>query len=240
MHIMLTGHRGYIGTELLKRLSKNNSIVGFDLIDGQDLATIPLKEKFDLIIHLAGKSGVRDSFNNPNDYWFNNLEVFKRILNIYGDTTRILYASSSSAAEPELNPYAASKFLMEIAASKYANTLGMRFHTVYSANPRKGMFIQKLIDQELQYTTNHFRDFIHLEDLCDAIELLISTNLTDIIDIGTGKPVLISDLAPDYPVKIDTYGERQETRANISHLTSLGWQPKYEIKKFLTRCLCTK
>jgi len=236
MHIMLTGHRGYIGTELLKRLSKNNSIVGFDLIDGQDLATIPLKEKFDLIIHLAGKSGVRDSFNNPNDYWFNNLEVFKRILNIYGDTTRILYASSSSAAEPELNPYAASKFLMEIAASKYTNTLGMRFHTVYSAHPRKGMFMQKLINKELQYTTNHYRDFIHLEDLCNAIELLIQTDLTDVIDIGTGKPVLISDLAPNYPVKIDTYGERQETRANISPLTSLGWQPKYDIKKFLTTC----
>lgn len=236
MHIMLTGHRGYIGSELLNRLRKNHSIVGFDLLDGQDLASIKLIEKFDLIIHLAGRSGVRESFNNPHDYWFNNLEVFKRILNIYGDTTRILYASSSSAAEPELNPYAASKFLMEIAASKYTNTLGMRFHTVYSANPRKGMFMQKLIDKELQYTTNHFRDFIHLEDLCDAIELLIPTNLTDIIDIGTGKPVLISDLAPDYPVKIDTYGERQETRANISHLTSLGWQPKYDIKKFLTTC----
>ncbi len=57
---MLTGHRGYIGSQLLKRLRKNNSIVGFDLIDGQDLATIQLKEKFDLIIHLAGRSGVRD------------------------------------------------------------------------------------------------------------------------------------------------------------------------------------
>ena len=155
MHIMLTGHRGYIGTELLKRLTKNHSVVGFDLVDGQDLATVPLKEKFDLIIHLAGLSGVRDSFNNVAGYWRNNLEVFKRLLSIYGDTTRILYASSSSAAEPELNPYAATKFLMEIAASKYPWTLGMRFHTVYSASPRKGMFMQKLVDKELTYVTNH-------------------------------------------------------------------------------------
>ena len=233
MHIMLTGHRGYIGSQLLNRLRKNHSIVGFDLLDGQDLASIKLIEKFDLIIHLAGRSGVRDSFNNPHDYWFNNLEVFKRILNIYGDTTRILYASSSSAAEPELNPYAASKFLMEIAAAKYTNTLGMRFHTVYSANPRKGMFMQKLIDRELEYTTNHYRDFIHLEDLCDAIELLIQSDFTDVIDIGTGNPVLISDLAPNYPVKINTYGERQETRANTGKMELLGFRPKYEIKKFL-------
>ena len=230
---MLTGHRGYIGSELLKRLRKNNSIVGFDLVDGQDLASIQLKEKFDLIIHLAGRSGVRDSLYNPNDYWYNNLEVFKRLLDIYGNNTRILYASSSSAAEPELNPYAASKFLMEIAAAKYINTLGMRFHTVYSANPRKGMFMQKLIDNELEYTTNHYRDFIHLEDLCDAIELLIQSDFTDVIDIGTGNPVLISDLAPNYPVRISTYGERQETKANTDKMESLGFRPKYDIQKFL-------
>lgn len=230
---MLTGHRGFIGTELLKRLTKNHSVVGFDLIDGQDLASVQLKEKFDLIIHLAGKSGVRDSFFNPGDYWFNNVEVFKRILSIYGENTRILYASSSSAAEPELNPYAASKFCMEIAASKFPWTLGMRFHTVYSATPRKGMFIQKLLDNELEYTTNHFRDFIHLEDLCDAIELCIDSSYTDIIDIGTGKPVLISELAPAYPIRTSTNGERQETCANTQLMEMLGFTPKHDIKTFL-------
>jgi len=233
MHIMLTGHRGYIGTELLKRLTKNHSVVGFDLVDGQDLLTVPLKERFDLIIHLAGVAGLRDSFEDPKSYWYNNVEVMKRLLSIYGNNTRILYASSSSAAEPELNPYAASKFLMEIAAANYINTLGMRFHTVYSANPRKGMFMQKLINNELEYTTNHYRDFIHLEDLCDAIELLIQSDFTDVIDIGTGNPVLISVLAPNYPVRIATYGERQETRANTDKMESLGFRPKYDIQKFI-------
>jgi len=233
MHIMLTGHRGYIGTELLKRLTKNHSVVGFDLVDGQDLATVPLKEKFDLIIHLAGLSGVRDSFNNVAGYWRNNLEVFKRLLSIYGDTTRILYASSSSAAEPELNPYAATKFLMEIAASKYPWTLGMRFHTVYSASPRKGMFMQKLIDKELTYVTNHYRDFIHLEDVCDAILLLIDSDYKDVIDVGTGEPILISELAPGFPIKTNVHGEREETRANTTHMSNIGFKPKYNIKKFL-------
>ena len=230
---MLTGHRGFIGTELLKRLTKNHSVVGFDLVDGQDLLTVPLKERFDLIIHLAGVAGLRDSFEDPKSYWYNNVEVMKRLLSIYGNNTRILYASSSSAAEPELNPYAASKFLMEIAAANYINTLGMRFHTVYSANPRKGMFMQKLINNELEYTTNHYRDFIHLEDLCDAIELLIQSDFTDVIDIGTGNPVLVSELAPTYPVKAATYGERQETRANTDKMESLGFRPKYDIQKFI-------
>tara|TARA_B110000238_G_scaffold2932_1_gene2877 strand:+ start:2411 stop:2752 length:342 start_codon:yes stop_codon:yes gene_type:complete len=107
---MLTGHRGYIGSRLLERLKKDNSVVGFDLQDGQDLYDCDLLEKFDLIVHLAGKSGVRESTNDPAGYWRNNVEVSQRIFKRYGDDTRILYASSSSAYEPDLNPYAASKY----------------------------------------------------------------------------------------------------------------------------------
>ena len=65
---MLTGHRGYIGSHLLPILTKKHSVVGFDLQDGQDLYDVELNEKFDLIIHLAGKSGVRESLNDPAGY----------------------------------------------------------------------------------------------------------------------------------------------------------------------------
>ena len=109
---MLTGHRGFIGSHLLERLKKNNSVVGFDLKDGHDLLDIDLNEEFDLIIHLAGKSGVRESINDPAGYWRNNVEVTKRLLARYQDT-RMLIASSSSAYEPHLNPYAASKKIVE-------------------------------------------------------------------------------------------------------------------------------
>lgn len=234
MHIMLTGHRGYIGTALTKKLKKNHSIVGFDLLDGQDLHTIPLKERFDLIIHLAGRSGVRESITNPAAYWYDNVELSKRIFEIYGETTRILYASSSSAYEPDLNPYAASKLCIEKAASRCINTLGMRFHTVYSENSRPGMFIQKLKDNTLTYTTNHYRDFIHIEDLCQAILLCIEHEVVGIIDIGTGVSTSIRELAPNLPVHLNTVGERQITCANTKILHTLGFEPKYNINKFLS------
>ena len=88
MHIMLTGHRGFIGSTLLRKLTKEHSVVGFDLKDGwdrdnlnnsQDLLTCEFKEEFDLIIHLAGKSGVRESINDPAGYWRNNVEASKRL-----------------------------------------------------------------------------------------------------------------------------------------------------------------
>ncbi len=233
MHIMLTGHRGYIGSHLLKRLRKNNSIVGFDLQDGQDLFDCNLSENFDLIIHLAGQSGVRESINDPAIYWRNNVEVSKRIFARYPDT-RIMFASSSSAYEPDLNPYAASKYIVEENAERYIDTLAMRFHTVYDDKPRKGMFIQKLIDGELEYVTNHYRDFIHIEDLCDAIELLIQSRYSGTVDIGTGKPFRVRDFAPDVPIRLNTPNERSWTCANMERLRTLGFNPKHSVEKLLT------
>src|SRR6056300_1586397 len=239
MRIMLTGHRGFIGSALLNRLKKNNEIIGFDVRDGmdQDLLHCEFKEEFDLIIHLAGKSGVRESLSDPAGYWMNNVEATRRLFERY-EGTRILYASSSSAYEPDLNPYAASKFIMEELAERYnaGNMIGMRFHTVYSDScPRKNMFFNKLRNGTLEYTTTHYRDFIHLEDVLDAIEILIAKpHVNGTIDIGTGNPVRIQDLAPDLPVRLNTPGERNWTCANIEKMRALGFKPKYTVEKFLT------
>ena len=172
MKILLTGHLGFIGKSLYDRLwLRGYTVHGLDLLEDLDIITCPLDYKVDLVIHLAGKSGVRESINDPNAYWMNNVEGTKRIFNTFSKNTRILYASSSSAYEPALNPYAASKFLIDQIAPK--NSVGMRFHTVYSHQPREGMFLEKLINGTLEYVTEHSRDFIHIEDLCDAIELII-------------------------------------------------------------------
>lgn len=236
MRILLTGHKGFIGAKLMNRLVRQHEVVGLDLVDGDDLlfCEFPPNE-FDLIIHLAGRSGVRESIKDPASYWMNNIEASRRLFDRYKDT-RILYASSSSAYEPDLNPYAASKYVLEELAARYDNTLGMRFHTVYSDScPRENMFFNKLVNGTLEYTTRHSRDFIHLEDVLDAIEILIKKDyVKGTIDIGTGNPVRIQDLAPDLPVRLNTPGEREWTCANTEKMKALGWKPKYTVEKFLT------
>ena len=236
MNILLTGHRGFIGSRLLNALNLNHKVTGIDLVDGDDLLTCELPNvDFDLIIHLAGRSGVRESIKDPSAYWMNNIEASRRLFEAYPDT-RILYASSSSAYEPDLNPYAASKYCLEELASRYPDTLGMRFHTVYSHDcPRENMFFNKLLNNELEYTTKHYRDFVHLQDVLDAIDLLIkATHVKGTIDIGTGNPVKIRDLAPELPIRLNTPGERQFTCANTKKIKALGWKPKYTVEKFLT------
>ena len=127
---------------------------------------------------------------------------------------------------------------MEELAERYnaGNMLGMRFHTVYSDScPRENMFFNKLRNGTLEYTTKHYRDFIHLEDMLDAIEILINKpHIKGTIDIGTGNPVRIQDLAPDLPVRLNTPGEREWTCANMEKMKALGFKPKYTVEKFLT------
>jgi UDP-glucose 4-epimerase len=237
MKILITGHKGYIGSKLYATLSSDgHSITGIDLKSNDDLLTCEFPNiKFDVIIHLAGRSGVRESLKDPASYWMNNVEASRRLFERY-PTTRILYASSSSAYEPDLNPYAASKRVLEDLADRYPNTLGMRFHTVYSDScPRENMFFNKLLNGTLEYTTRHSRDFVHLLDVINAIKLFLTKpKLKGIIDVGTGVPIKIQDLAPALPVRLNTPGEREYTCADTILIKSLGWKPKYSVEKFLT------
>ena len=235
MNILLTGHKGFIGSSLLKALELNHTVTGIDLVNGDDLLTCEFpNQEFDLIIHLAGRSGVRESIKDPAAYWMNNVEASRRLFDRY-ENTRILYASSSSAYEPDLNPYAASKYVLEELASRYPNTLGMRFHTVYSNTPRKNMFFDKLFNDKLEYVTRHYRDFVHLYDVIDAIYILIEADyVKGVLDIGSGAPIKIQDLVSNLPIKLTTPHEREWTCANIEKMKALGFKPKYSIKEFLT------
>lgn len=235
MKILLTGNKGYIGSWLEKRLEEKHEVIGVDIKADYDLLTETLfaEDKFDAVIHLAGKSGVRESLEDPASYWYNNIEVTRKIFSRFKNT-RVIYASSSSAYEPELNPYANSKWVMEQLALDHSNALGMRFHTVYSEEPRKGMFLDKLINGTLTYTTNHLRDYIHIEDVCDTIIRCLNNGEKGVMDVGTGHSIRVRFLAPHLPVRLNTPYERQHTQANTKRMTDLGILPKYNIIKFLT------
>ena len=232
MKILITGNKGFIGSELSKRLEeKNHKIFGIDIKDGKNIFTAELPE-VDLVIHLAAIGGVRESMSDPKKYWDMNVEGTRKILEHY-QKTRVLYAGSSSQYEPHLNPYAATKNVIEYI--HHPNSVCMRFHTVYSKTPRFNMFFDKLLNGKLEYVTNHKRDFIHVEDLCSAILCIIDNPFfKGPLDIGTGQNIRIRDIAPNLPVKEITLGEREETLADLTKIKSLGWKPKWTVQKFLS------
>ena len=231
-NILITGDKGFIGSRLSQVLrEKGHTITGLDIKNDGNILDAEFPTNIDTVIHLAGRGGVRESMADPKAYWYTNVEGTKRILNHYKDI-RILVAGSSSQYEPHLNPYAASKHVIE--KIPHNNVCFMRFHTVYGDIPRANMFFDKLLNNKLDYVTNHERDFIHIEDLMNAIQILMESNFTGPIDVGTGQTVRISDIRPDLPIKENTPGERNKTQANTDLMTELGFRPKYTVKNFLT------
>lgn len=235
MNILLTGSDGFIGQNLHNHLKENHNIICLDKSSGNDLLNCDLKHNVDLVIHLAGLSGVRDSLNNPTEYWTNNVIAGQRLFDFFKDT-RILYASSSTAHEPWRNPYAISKYALELIAP--TNSVGMRFTTVYGPNAKKDMLVPRILRNDVPFIhTNHTRDFIHVNDVISAIETLMSSDFTGVLDIGTGETNNLVQLVDYFGIECERLvgkeNERLDNKADISILKDLGWKPKVDLYSYI-------
>lgn len=238
----MTGTEGTVGSSLLKFMrEKNYEIVEFQG-DIRDKAAWNVYDYgggyWDGVIHLAAIPGVRRSFKEPEYYFDVNVNGTQNALDFARRcNAKILYASSSNAYEWWGNPYAATKKMNEIQAQHY-NAIGMRFHTVWPGRP--DMLFMKLLNKEVTYVNeNHYRDWIHIDDLCEAILIIfekfyILKKDYSVLDIGTGHATPVSEVARvmgfdgEYRLENPT-GERVITKANIEPLLSVGWTPKRNI-----------
>ena len=116
MNVLVTGHKGFIGSyvfDYLKTKFENSKIVGLDFPDDiRDFIRFLACDtiKYDVIIHLAAFAALRDSIENPDKFWENNVVKSKALFDYCGrNNIRLLYASSSSVQEWWLNPYAIIK-----------------------------------------------------------------------------------------------------------------------------------
>jgi nucleoside-diphosphate-sugar epimerase len=154
---------------------------------------------------------------------------------------RIIYASSSTAVEPDKNPYALSKKTLEKLAP--FNSVGLRFTTVYGPNARESMLIPMICNGAVKYiNTNHSRDFIHVQDVCDAIKVVMQKPIKGVIDIGTGKSHKLLDIMGRFNIngfdkKIGGDTERLDNKADISVLRQFEWKPKIDLEDYLMKKL---
>ena len=239
MNILLTGSEGFIGKNLQNFFKDRYNLICLDKKTGNDLLTCDLDYDVDLVIHLAGLSGVRDSLDNPVEYWTNNVVASHRVFKQFKNGPKILYASSSTAREPWRNPYAMSKFYMETIAPH--NALGMRFTTVYGPGAREKMLIPRLLRDDVPYiNVDHNRDFIHITDLMTAIGFLIVNKVKKrkVIEVGTGVSNNLLDILSHLNMevkdkRVGTIYERKDNKANISVLKELGWSPTIDLFEYL-------
>ena len=239
LKILLTGSHGFIGHHLRKKLSQKYKVLYIDKKINKNLLYCNLNHNVDLVIHLAGYSGVRESFKNPFNYIINNIicswRLFKQFKN-----TKILYASSSTVKEPFKNPYAFSKYIVEKIAP--SNTVGMRFTTVYGPKAPKNMFVPLLLKNKLKYVNkNYIRDFIHVEDVVSAIETIIKKNYCKpTINMGSGDIYKLNKLEKFFKnvkFKKGNMFEMKNNMLNIKELKKLKWRKKNTLTKYISQVL---
>ena len=206
--------------KILKKNKINFKFFKIDLADYNKLNSIFSKTNINIVINLAAQAGVRYSINNPKVYVESNINGFFNILDIsknhniknfyyastssvYGDTKKFPNREIDTTDNP-LSFYAATKKSNEVLAHAYSKiynmkTTGLRFFTVYGPYGRPDMalfkFTKNILNNKIIKIYNngeHTRDFTYIDDVINAIVLLIShknKNLYEIYNIGSSKPI---------------------------------------------------
>lgn len=96
MRILVTGHRGHVGTPVARRLAASgHEVIGFDRADGQDLLDADQVQAFahgcDAIVHLAGLA--HDTAGTPEEITTANVQGTAHVL--AAATVRVIHFSSA-------------------------------------------------------------------------------------------------------------------------------------------------
>ena len=210
MKILVTGHRGFIGSRISQYLmSKGHEVEGWEWQPG----LIPSTEDYDWCIHTGAISST--TYTDVNQILEQNFEFSVRLVQVCENFgTNFQYASSASvygesgnfreagAVLPQ-SPYAWSKYLFDRFVNQYKDEFeiivqGFRYFNVYGeGEEHKGdqaspvtKFAQQAKEQGIiklfEGSENYKRDFVSVEDLCRLHEKMFSVDKSDIFNAGTG------------------------------------------------------
>lgn len=222
--ILVTGSTGFIGRRLVdKLLTIGHEVVAIsrkygDIADEAVWHKLPVAE---VVIHLAGKTFVPDSWKKPLNFIKTNFHGTVCALNYCKtNNAKIIFLSSYLYGQPEKlpiseiaplkanNPYALSKKLSEEACHFYAdfysiNTIILRPFNVYGPGQGEQFLIPSIIKKISvgeKITVKDLepkRDYVYIDDLIDAIIKSLSIDSFDnlnIFNVGTGVSHSVGDV----------------------------------------------
>ena len=193
---------------------KNFKFYKVDIEDREALKELFKSNKFDAIINLAARAGVRYSIENPYIYYTTNVMGTLNLLELAKDfnvpkfalaSTSSLYAGQPMPFKEDLpvnqpiSPYAASKKAAEVLCYTYHYLYGidvtvLRYFTVYGPAGRPDMSIFRFIkwimeDKPVQIYGDgtQSRDFTYVDDIAEGTIKALKPLGYEIINLGGGK-----------------------------------------------------
>ena len=207
----------------IQALAKSFEFVEGDLMDRVALDELLGSVRFDQIIHLAARAGVRPSLQDPALYQRVNVEgtvnlleaarlngVKKIILasssSVYGVNSKVPFAESDSIS-CVISPYAASKLACEALGHVYHHVYGLdvavlRFFTVYGPRQRPDLAIHKFASliragRPIPVFGNgsSARDYTYITDILDGVMACTGKEFGyEIFNLGESETVNLNRL----------------------------------------------
>jgi len=200
------------------------NLVEADIRDRAALEEVFDNSRFDCIVHLAARAGVRPSLKEPELYCETNINgtlnllelarhhgirqfVFGSSSSVYGINAKIPFSEDDPIRQP-ISPYAATKAAGELLCHTYSHLYGLRciclrFFTVYGPRQRPDLAIHKfakLITQQKPIpvfgdgTTR--RDYTYVDDIIGGVTAAINYDQTnyEVFNLGESRTVELKEL----------------------------------------------
>jgi UDP-glucuronate 4-epimerase len=253
MNVLVTGGAGFIGSHTVERFLRDGArvtvlddfndfydpaikranaaafsadarIVEGDIRDAALVDRVCAEGKFDLIIHIAARAGVRPSITDPELYLSTNINgtfhlleaarkhsvprfVFASSSSVYGINEKVPFAESDLIAST-ISPYAMTKIAGEQLCSNFSHLYGLRavcvrFFTVYGPRQRPDLAISKFT--QLMHRGKPVprygdgstaRDYTYVEDIVDGVAAASRYEgpAFDIFNLGGSQTTTLSEL----------------------------------------------
>jgi UDP-glucuronate 4-epimerase len=195
-----------------------------DIRDRGALARVFEEERFDCVVHLAARAGVRPSLREPALYAETNITgtlnllelargagvrqfVFGSSSSVYGENEKVPFGEDDPIFKP-ISPYAATKAAGELLCHAYSHLWGLRcvclrFFTVYGARQRPDLAIHKfarLISEGKPIpvfgdgTTR--RDYTYIDDIIAGVRAAMDYEASgyEVINLGESRTVELREL----------------------------------------------